>query len=128
MLVDLLDGLAAPVGIFLEGVIVLDDLQRMSGTQGHTPVAVDAFCLVGQHFVQLRIVAVHLIGALPLTDTAADAPILIADYFIVRVKKIDSHYALPPSSVTSTHSPPLGDHTLSSSGWMTRIADSSLAT
>ncbi len=60
-----------------------------------------------------------------LSDLIQDALPVIED---VLPDVIDSHYALPPSSVTSTHSPPLGDHTLSSSGWMTRIADSSLAT
>ena len=91
--VDLGDGLAGPVGVLLEGVIGLDDLQRARGAQRHAAVAVHALALVAHHHAEVGIVMMHAVGALALAGAAGDAALRIADDLIGRVQKVDGHYA-----------------------------------
>src|SRR5699024_8187114 len=68
------------------------------------------------------------VGALSLAYPAGDAAVLIAHHLISGIEEINCHYALPPSRVKITGSPPRGAHTLVTCGSTRRMAHSSLAT
>ena len=91
--VDLGDGLLRPVGVLLEGVVGAHDLERARGAERHAAVTGDAFALVAHHAAEIDVVMVHLVGALALAGAAADAALRVADHFILRVQKVDGHYA-----------------------------------
>ena len=65
------------------------DLKCPNRTQGNAAVAVDALGVIRNHPIQILIVAVHFICALPFTDTAGDTFIRIPDYLIIRIQKIN---------------------------------------
>ena len=124
--VDLGDGLARPVGVFLKGMVGLDNLQRARRTKGDAAMAGDALGLVDHHLLEFRVVEMHLVGALPLARAAGDAAVVIAHDLILRIQKVDSHYCFPPSCrLTITGSPPRGAQMWSSVGSMARMAHSS---
>ena len=125
--VDLLDGAAGPVGVRLEGVVGLDDLERARRAEGHAPVAADALALVRDHALAVRVVAVHLVCALPLAHAAGDAAVRVADDFVLGIEELDGHYASPPLLEMRTGSPPRGDQSASRFGSSARMAHSSLA-
>ena len=106
--VDFLNGLSGPVGVFLKSVVGFDDFKRSRRAEGHTAVAVDAFAFVRRHTPGVGVVMVYFVGALPFTDPAGDAAVVIANHFIVRIEKIDCHYFSPPFKRTITGSPPRG--------------------
>ena len=89
--VHLVDVLPGPVVVLLKGVVCLDDLQGAGGTQGDAPVAVDALALVCHHFFQIRVIAVHFVGALALAHLAGDAPVRVADHFIFGINPSQWH-------------------------------------
>ena len=83
--VDLHDGLAGPVGIFLKGVVGLDDLQSARGTDGNAAVAVHTAAFVGDHHFQLIVVSMYFVGALSFTGTAGNAARGVADDLVLRI-------------------------------------------
>ena len=83
--VDLRNGLAGPVRVFLEGVIGLYDLERARRAERNTAMAGDALGFIHLHFLELRVVKMHFVGALPLTSAAADAAVVVADDLILRI-------------------------------------------
>ena len=83
--VDLLDGAAGPVGVRLEGVVGLDDLQSARGTDGNAAVAVHSAAFVGDHHFQLIFVSMYFVGALSFTGTAGNAARGVADDLVLRI-------------------------------------------
>ena len=127
--VDLVDGGIFPVGVDLVGVVRLSDFQGVRRTDADTAVTVDALGAVGEHLAEALVVIVDLVGALSLTDAAGDAARLVAHDLVFGIDEKRLHYLPPFRSYNSkmTGSPPAGARIASSSGWMTRIAASSLA-
>ena len=89
--INLLDGTLFPVVIFFELVVGFDNFKGACQAHTHTALAVHTAGFVCLHDIQLRVVAVHIVGALPFTDTAFDAAVWISDNFILRINIIDSH-------------------------------------
>ena len=111
-----------------ESVFVGYYLNSACGTDTYASLAVNALIVVGKHLVKIGVIEMHLIGALTLTGTALYTFIRITDHFKFSRKEIYRHFLLPSSlSSTITGSPPLGDHTFSTSGQIALIAHSSLA-
>ena len=91
LLVDLLHGGAAPVGILPQAVFVFYDLQCVGGTEGHAALAVDALALVADHDLPVGVVGVYAVGALRLADTAAGAARIVSHHVKFRYDVIQSH-------------------------------------
>ena len=89
--VDLGNGLARPVGVFLKGMVGFDDLERARRAERDTAVAGHAFGFVDLHFLELGIVKMHFVCALAFAGAAGDAAVIVAHDLILRIQKIDSH-------------------------------------
>jgi hypothetical protein len=90
-------------------------------------VAAYAFGFVGTHEPGVLIEAVHFVGALPLADTAGNAPVLVTDDFKLGIEIIYRHFRPSSFRTAITGSPPIGDQIQSTSLSIARIAHSSLA-
>jgi hypothetical protein len=100
-------------------------------------MTVDALGIVAMHLLVFGIIYMRIICALSHAHFACDTFIRIADYLKFRFIYVQGHYLLSIPAyayargfdfkVAITGSPPRGDHTSSSSGAISRIADSSLA-
>ena len=109
LLIDLPNGIGIPVGVFPQAAFGSHDLQRPGGAQRNAALAVDALGFVREHQIPFRVVQVHLVGALPLADPAADAPVFPADDLEIRIEEIyTAHQNWPSFTRTITGSPPAG--------------------
>ena len=91
LLIDLLDGVRRPVGIFPEGAITFPDLQCMGGAKANTALAVHTAALVSKHTFLFLVEAMYPVGALLFAQTAAYAPGRVADNLKWRINIVDTH-------------------------------------
>ena len=96
--VHFVDRLRAPICVFAVGVVRLDDLQRVRRAQADAAVAVDALALVRAHLARFGVKGMHFVGALSFAYAAGDAPVGIADHFVVRSDIQVHQLRLPYSS------------------------------